>query len=155
MQRSLNMIWLAMMFALASYWITVALVWRANPAPRIQPPPLLLNAIWLAAIGKVVAAWWCHGATRDHVERQLNLALAPDDVATVLTRLQNFAVISMALLEAPTVFGVALALGWRLREPFYLLLTLSAAMLMLFRVRALPELAEPMQRVERRLPQRG
>ena len=103
------------------YVVVVEMMTRATPAPE---PPALFSSLRIAIF--VMAGVIIFSTT---IAKGVMLRNPPDDAAGRLARLKTASILSMGLAEVPAIAGLVLVMMGRTRSDFYMLLAISAYMM--------------------------
>ena len=148
--KTLQFIWNAVTGSIGVYWIFGAMLIH----PSTQTPPPIVSVIVLALGASTFATAWAlyrrHiGAVEAQVTATALPRLSPTDRLLLVGRVQSGTIISLALLEAPAIYGLACGLA---RVTPVSLLTLLACVSLLaciaFRMTAFPTIGRLIETLE-------
>ena len=142
-KQTLTIIWLAMLGAVAAYWMLNLILGRVPKGPAASP--LLTQIFILAALVCYGVAWIMYRALVSAVARNAAPANLPQfgqaERLALQTRLQAAAVICLGLLEAPMVLGIVHTVVQGPRLPLFQCAAVSSlAGIILLRLRGFPAL---------------
>jgi hypothetical protein len=142
--RSLQLIAITMIAAATSFLaIVVASASSAGPAPVAHESTTLLNLLSLLHAVAACLCYWLAGAAYSRRLRARDDEAEPADPETFLERLRAAVVLRLALVEAPSFFGLVICFmagnrGLLHHEPAYWLNLASAVFFLAFAMRTFP-----------------
>lgn len=150
-KHTLNVLWVAMAGAVSSYWF-VHLVLLHRPVAAITSsafPEALIAGSAVCYTG----AWWWHGRTIRSVGSLIDptmfMRLSPQDRVGLQDRLQNAAVVCLALFESPAVLGL---INTMVQAPaphlFEWLAGASLVFLLTFRLQGYPAIFDMLEKLD-------
>ena len=139
--RQLRVIWIAMVAAMAVYWI-IRILAAPRSASLMWPAPLPV-ALLVLAIGDYALAWWWYQRGIGQVVRRLTPTtiqqLSGAERRDIADRVFASVIACFACLEVPVLLGLLNSFGVSTMPRLFEALALSSvAGMVLFRLKALP-----------------